>query len=109
MDSRERPRGRSNPRIYPSLVRPVLIGGIERDAAGLLTLACLVLLFGFRLNWLGPAVVALVLLVLLPALRRATRRDGQFLAVYRRHLLRSGLYLGQAPYDRPRVQGLRTF
>lgn len=105
MDSSRRPRAR----LYPSLVRPVLIGGVERDAAGLLTLACLVLLFGFRLNWIGPAVVAVVLLVLVPALRRATRRDGQFLAVYRRHLLRSGLYLGQAPHDRPRARGIRSF
>lgn len=105
MDSRKRPRAR----IYPSLVRPILIGGIERDGAGLLTIASLVLLFGFRLNWVGPAVVALGLLFLLPALRRATRRDGQFLAVYRRHLLRSGLYEGQPPHDRRRARDLRTF
>lgn len=105
MDSSKRPRAR----IYPSLVRPILIGGVERNAAGLLTLASLTVLFGFRLNWVGPSVVAFLLLVVLPALRRATRRDGRFLAVYRRHLLGAGVYVGQASFDRPRSRGLGTF
>ncbi|HLE84928.1 MAG TPA: VirB3 family type IV secretion system protein [Thermoanaerobaculia bacterium] len=105
MDPRTRPRAR----IYPSLVRPILVGGIERNAAGLLAIGVLVLVFGFRLNWLSPSLAAVGLLVVLPALRRATRRDGEFLAVYRRHLLRAGIYEGHPPHDRPRARDLRTF
>jgi len=93
---------RRQARIYPSLVRPILIGGIERNAAGLLVIGVLVLLFGFRWNWLSPALAGVGVSVLLPALRRATRRDGQFLAVYRRHLVGAGVYAGQAPFDRVR-------
>lgn len=93
---------RSRARIYPSLVRPILIGGVERNAAGLLVIGVLVLLFGFRLNWLSPTIAVVGLSVLLPALRRATRRDGQFLAVYRRHLVGAGIYAGQARHDRER-------
>ncbi len=103
------PRARSQARIYPSLVRPVLIGGLERNAAGLLVMAVLMLLFGFRLNWLSPAVALLLVTVLVPALRRATRRDGQFLEVYRRHVLGAGIYEGQPSHLVARSREVRSF
>ncbi len=90
-------------RIYPSLVRTIHLGGIERAAAGLLVMVVAMLLFAFRLNFWTPALAVLVVTVALPALRRATKRDPQVLAVYRRHLVGAGIYAGQAPHDRSRV------
>ncbi|MFW6012186.1 MAG: VirB3 family type IV secretion system protein [bacterium] len=88
-------------RIYPSLVRTIHIGGIERNAAGLLTMFTLILLFAFRPNWITPAIAAATLLLVIPVLRRATKRDPQILAVYRSHILRAGIYQGQPPHDHP--------
>lgn len=99
---------RGQARIYPSLVRPVHVAGIERRAAGLLTVTNLALLFGFRLNWITPALALLTLVVVLPALRRATKRDPRILAVYRSHVVRAGIYQGQPPHTHPHLRRART-
>lgn len=95
-------------RIYPSLVRTIHISGIERNAAGLLMMYTLILLFAFRLNWFTPTLVLFTLLVVLPTLRRATKRDPQILAVYRSHVLRSGIYEGQPSHTYPHRRLART-
>jgi type IV secretory pathway TrbD component len=99
---------RRKARIYPSLVRPVHVAGVERTAAGLLLMTSLMLLFAYRLNWLTPAIVLFLLLVVLPALRRATKRDPRVLAVFRQHVLRAGLYEGQPPHTHPHRRQART-
>lgn len=95
-------------RIYPALVRTIHISGIERNAAGLLVMYSLILLFAFRLNWFTPTLVVLTALVVLPTLRRATKRDPQILAVYRSHVLRAAIYQGQPPYTHPHRRQART-
>ena len=95
-------------RIYPSLVRTIHLGGVERSAAGLLIMLVLLLIFAFRLNWLTPSLAALVVFVGVPALRRATKRDPQVLAVYRHHILRAGLYQGQPGHLHPHARSPRN-
>lgn len=99
---------RGTARIYPSLVRPVHVAGIERAAAGLLFMVSVMLLFAYRLNWISVAVVVVLVLVVLPALRRATKRDARVLAVFRQHVLRSGLYLGLPSHLHPHRRQART-
>jgi type IV secretory pathway TrbD component len=96
-------------RIYPSLVRTIHVAGIERNAAGLLLMYCLILCFAFRLNWVTPSLAVLTLLVVLPALRRATKRDPQILAVYRAHVVRAAIYQGQPPHTHLHRRQARTF
>lgn len=102
-DVRRPGRTERSVRIYPSLVRTIHLGGIERAAGGLLVMMTAILVFAFRLNVWTPSLAVLLWLVALPALRRATKRDPQVLAVYRRHLSGAGVYLGQAPHDQARV------
>lgn len=99
---------RRKARIYPSLVRTIHVAGIERNAAGLLLMLAAALIFGFRLNWLTPTLVLLLVVVVLPALRRATRRDPQVLAVFRQHVVRSGIYEGHPPHTHPHRRQART-
>lgn len=98
-----RPVVERSARIYPSLVRAIHVAGVERLAAGLLVMQTAMMLFAFRLNLWTPALAVVLWVVALPALRRATKRDPQVLAVYRRHLSGAGVYLGQAPHDQARV------
>jgi type IV secretory pathway TrbD component len=102
-DARRPGRLDRSARIYPSLVRTIHIGGIERAAGGLLVLVTAILFFAFRLNLWTPSLAVLLWVVALPALRRATKRDAQVIAVYRRHVVGAGIYLGQAPHDQVRV------
>ena len=84
------------------------MAGVERKAAGLLTVINLTLLFSFPPNWITPGLAVFTLVLLLPALRRATRHDPQVLAVYRSHVLRAGIYQGQPPHSHPRQRRART-
>lgn len=92
---------RRKARVYPSLVRTVHVAGIERNAAGLLLMLAATLIFGFRLNWVTPTLVVLLVVVVLPALRRATKRDPQVLAVFRQHVVRAAIYETQPPHTHP--------
>lgn len=96
-------------RVYPSLVRTIHVAGVERTAAGLLVLTTLMLLFAFRFNWISAAAAAAVVLVIFPAIRRATSRDPQILAVYRSHLVRSAIYEGQPSPWHPHRNRPSTF
>jgi len=100
---------RQGTRVYPSLVRPVHVAGVERTVFGLVAVVALVLVFGFRLNWVTPAIAALVVLLGLPALRRATGRDDEVLAVFRGHVVRAGLYAGLPPHTHPHTHRPPTF
>jgi type IV secretory pathway TrbD component len=103
-DSRRSVRSDRSARIYPSLVRTIHLGGIERAAGGLLVMVTAILVFAFRLNVWTPSLAVLLWVVALPALRRATKRDPQVIAVYRRHLSGAGIYAGQAPHHQARVE-----
>ena len=96
-------------RVYPSLVRTVHVAGVERTAAGLILMVVLILVFSYRANWVTPAIAAAFVAVVVPALRRATRRDPQVLAVFRRHVVTAALYEGQPPYTHPAGREARTF
>jgi type IV secretory pathway TrbD component len=95
-------------RIYPSLVRPILFAGVEREAmiptAGL----CFILLLAFRPNLLTPLLALLIVLRVLPWLRRLSRRDPMYWKLLRRHLHRAGFYPPRADHDRPRFRAMPT-
>jgi type IV secretory pathway TrbD component len=95
-------------RLYPSLVRPVLYAGIEREAliptAGL----CFVLLLAFRPNLVTPLLALLIITRVMPRLRRLSRRDPVFWKALRRHLHRAGYYPARADHDRPRGRSIPT-
>ena len=95
--------------IYPALVRPILVGGIERPVAILLSAAVVALLFAFRLNWLTPTLAALLVAFGFPRLRRLNQRDPQAFAVLLGHLRRAGLYRSQALHDERRTSPPPTF
>jgi len=88
--------------VFPSLVRPILIAGIERSMAIPMVGLVLVLLFGYPSNWLTPALAASVAFFLFPVLRGINKRDPQAWAVFRDHVRLSGFYLPQALHHQRR-------
>jgi len=96
-------------RIHPSLVRPILIAGVEREVMIPLVGIALFLVFGFRANFVTPTLAALLVFGLLPRLRSICRRDPQSFAVLRRHLRLAGLYRAQGDHDQRRVTTRPSF
>lgn len=96
-------------RVYPSLVRTVHVAGVERTAAGLILMVVLILVFSYRANWVTPTLAVVFVVGVLPVLRRATRRDPQVLAVFRRHVATAALYEGLPPCTHPYRRDERTF
>ena len=70
--------------IHPSLVRPELTLGVERQVAGVETTLCFALLFGLRLSIATVALVAFVVLVLHPIMIWLTAKDPEVTQVYSR-------------------------
>lgn len=95
-------------RIYPSLVRPILLAGVEREVMIPLVGIALFLLFGFRFNFVTPSLAALLIFGLLPHLRRFARRDPQGYAVLRRHVRISGFYHAQGDHNQRRQRRFPT-
>lgn len=83
---------------FPSLTRPILIAGVERELVIPITGLALVLFA--QLSWASAALAAAVLLAL-PPLRRASEADPQLFAVFKRHLKTAGFYAHQARWDAP--------
>ncbi len=88
--------------IYPSLVRPILIAGVERIVMIPFVGLVMSLLVAFRLNWLTPSLALGLIVFVLPVLRRLNKRDGQAWAVLAEHVRVSGFYPGQAEPHAPR-------
>lgn len=88
--------------LHRSLVRPVLVFGVDRALVGPLLALAAMLMFGFDLGLLGPVLGVLVLVVGLPALRLVNARDPWAFRVLRRHLVVSGFYPAQPHHDVPR-------
>jgi type IV secretory pathway TrbD component len=89
-------------RIHPSLVRPVLIGGAEREPMVVVLGLVAALVTAFRPNLVTYSLAALLILVGLPRLRRLARRDPQFFAVLRRHVHVAGYYPARPVHCAPR-------
>lgn len=87
--------------LHPSLVRPILLGGAERDLVLLNALAVAVLVLG-----VGPHVLTLLLGGLLAtvgqaALVLAARHDAQMWRVYSRHIRYQTYYPARALLGAP--------
>jgi type IV secretory pathway TrbD component len=88
--------------LFPSLVRPALIAGLEREVVIPLVGLVLMLLFAFRPNFVTPTVALVVLALVFPALRRATKRDPQSFEVLKDHLRVAGYYSAAGSHESPR-------
>lgn len=97
--SRDHARAPSAARIYPSLVRPVLVGGVEREPMVVLIGLVAALAAAFRPNPLTYALAVLLVVVGLPRLRRLARLDPQYFGVLRRHIHIAGFYLARPRHD----------
>lgn len=88
--------------LFPSLVRSPLIGGLEREVVIPLVGLVLMLLLGFRPNLVTPLLALGVVALVLPALRRVTKRDAQVFEVLKGHLKLAGYYPAAASHETPR-------
>lgn len=92
----------SEARFYPSLVRPVLVGGVEREPMVVLIGLVAALATAFRPNPVTYSLALLLVVAGLPRLRRLARRDPQLFAVVRRHIHTAGFYFARPRHDAPR-------
>jgi type IV secretory pathway TrbD component len=92
---------------FASLTRPILVGGLEREAGVPLVTIVLVLLIQFTvLTW---GLAGLLVFALLPELRRRAKADPQAFAVLKAHLALAGYYQALPAPDVPRRSGPKTF
>lgn len=89
--------------LHRSLLRPVLVFGIDRALVGPLFGLAILLMVGFDLGVWGPVLGVLLLTFGLPTLRLVNHRDPWAFRVLRRHVLTSGFYPALARHDRPRA------
>ena len=87
--------------LHPSLVRPVLLGGAERELVLVNTVTVIALVLG-----LGPHLASLGLAALLAtvghsALVLAARYDAQMFRVYARHIHYQAFYPARALHGAP--------
>ena len=68
--------------IHPSLVRPELTLGVERQVAGVEATLCFALLFGARLSIATVSLVAVVVLVIHPIMVWLTAKDPEVTQIY---------------------------
>ena len=87
--------------LFPSLARPVLIAGVEREVVIPLVGLVLMLLFAFRPNLVTPALALVVITVVFPALRRVTQRDPRSFEVLKDHLRVAGYYPAAGAHEAP--------
>ncbi|HSJ75448.1 MAG TPA: VirB3 family type IV secretion system protein [Gemmatimonadales bacterium] len=88
-------------RVYPSLTRPILFGGAERELAILEgTLIC-ALLFGVGLHFLTVAMAAHIAFGVHPLLVLAAKNDPQMFRIYLRSIAHQDLYLARAHPSAP--------
>lgn len=93
-------------RTYPSLTRPILFAGAERELAILEgTLVC-ALLFGIGLHLLTLAVAALIGFGVHPLLVLAAKNDPQVFRIYLRSIAHQDLYLARAHPEAPEFRCL---
>jgi type IV secretory pathway TrbD component len=70
--------------IHPSLVRPELTLGVERQVAGVEATLCFALLFGARLSIATVSLVAIVVVVIHPVMVWLTAKDPEVTQIYAR-------------------------
>lgn len=82
-------------KVHPALTRSLLLVGVERRAMIPLCGIAVMLVLLFRPNVITPSISAVILLVIVPALRRINKRDPQWLEVLSEHVTVSGFYRAQ--------------
>jgi len=88
-------------RLYPSIIRPILFGGAERELAILEGTLISALLFGVGLHALTVAIAALIAFGVHPLLVLAAKSDAQMFRIYLRSIAHQDLYLARAHPNAP--------
>lgn len=86
--------------VYISLVRPVHTLGVERHVIGLEATLCLALIFGIGLSVAAFALVAVIVLVLHPAMVWVTAREPIATELYVRNRVYADYYAPHAVVHR---------
>lgn len=87
--------------LHPSLIRPILLGGAERELVVINAIVIAVLLLGIGPHLLTFLTAALLATAGHSALVLAARYDPQMWRVYSRHLLHRTYYPARALYTAP--------
>ncbi|HBL26510.1 MAG TPA: conjugal transfer protein [Acidobacteria bacterium] len=87
--------------VHPSLTRPVLFGGAERELAILEGTLIAALLFGVGLHGLTVAIAALIAFGVHPLLVLAAKNDAQMFRIYLRSIAHQDAYLARAHPSAP--------
>ena len=72
--------------IHPSLIRPLLLGGAERELVLLNGTIIAALIFGVGFHWVSLTIAALLATIGHWALTRAAKYDARLIRIYVRHV-----------------------
>ncbi len=89
--------------IHPSLVRPILLAGAERELVLVNAIVIAVLLLGIGPHPLTISTAALLATAGHSALVLAARFDPQMLRIYARHIHYRAYYPARAPFNAPQA------
>ena len=82
--------------VHPSLIRPLLLGGAERELVLVNVVVIAALIFGVGFHWLSLTVAVGLATAGQWLLVQAARVDPYLSRIYKRHLDYHGFYLAQA-------------
>ena len=94
----EEPRRAS---IHPSLSRPLLLGGAERELVLVNATIIAALIFGVGFHWLSLTMAGLLATVGHWALTRAAKYDPRLSRIYVRHVRYQPYYPARPPFGAP--------
>lgn len=86
--------------IHQSLIRPLLMGGAERDLAMLNGVVSAALIFGIG-SWQAAILGIFFAVVVQWGLVQLAKKDTQFFDVYKRHVQYQDYYPAQASHSAP--------
>jgi type IV secretory pathway TrbD component len=81
--------------VFPSLTRPILFGGVERELAIVEGTLIAALLLGIGVHLPTIAIASVIAFVVHPLLVQAAKRDPQMFRIYLRSLAHQDLYLAR--------------
>ena len=87
--------------IHPSLIRPLLLGGAERELVLMNGTIIAALIFGVGFHWVSLTVAALLATAGHWALTRAAKHDPRLSRIYVRHVRYQSYYPARPPIGAP--------
>lgn len=84
--------------VHPSLIRPLLLGGAERELVLVNVVVIAALIFGVGFHWLSLTVATALATAGHWLLVQAANLDPYLSRIYKRHLDYQGFYAAQASF-----------